>query len=147
MFYQVWVKIREVGKWQTADYTVKIDADAVFVPQRLRTWLSSKPGESPHGLYYENCPDVQYGFFGHLEIITHTAVEVLTTYLEECQKVQSLRERRLRLEVGRVGRGCLCPEVHGSPLRRQGRGLRCGHRWRVRSGQARGTEEEQEVVS
>merc|ERR1711992_522979 len=51
------------GKWQTADYTVKIDADAVFVPQRLRTWLSSKPGESPHGLYYENCPNVQHAVF------------------------------------------------------------------------------------
>jgi len=53
MFYQIWVKIREVGKWQNADYTVKVDADAVFVPQRLRIWLSSKPGDSPHGLYYE----------------------------------------------------------------------------------------------
>merc|ERR1712012_1406713 len=87
MFYQVWVKIREVGKWNTADYTVKIDADAVFVPQRLRTWLSSKPGDSPHGLYYENCPNVQYGFFGHLEIITRRAVEVLTGNLEECHTV------------------------------------------------------------
>merc|ERR1712238_393532 len=54
-FYQVWIKIREVGKWETTDYTVKLDADAVFVPQRLRDWLSSKPGDSPNGLYYENC--------------------------------------------------------------------------------------------
>jgi len=87
LFYQVWVKIREVGKWQSQDYTVKIDADAVFVPQRLRNWLSSKPGDSPHGLYYENCPNVQYGFFGHLEIITKRAVEVLTGNLEECHSV------------------------------------------------------------
>jgi len=87
LFYQVWVKIREVGKWQAADYTIKVDADAVFVPQRLRTWLSSKPGDSPHGLYYENCPNVQYGFFGHLEIITNTAVKVLTKYLEDCHAV------------------------------------------------------------
>merc|ERR1712001_638684 len=33
IFYQVWRKIREVGKWQSADYTIKVDADAVFVPQ------------------------------------------------------------------------------------------------------------------
>jgi len=32
IFYQAWVKIREVGKWNTADYTIKVDADAVFVP-------------------------------------------------------------------------------------------------------------------
>merc|ERR1712227_461895 len=87
LFYQIWVKIREVGKWQNADYTVKLDADAVFVPQRLRDWLSTKPGDSPHGLYYENCPNVQYGFFGHLEIISKTAVGVLTKYLEDCHAV------------------------------------------------------------
>merc|ERR1712228_292224 len=63
LFYQVWIKVREVAKWQSADYTIKVDADAVFIPQRLRTWLSTKPGDSPHGLYYENCPNVQYGFF------------------------------------------------------------------------------------
>jgi len=84
LFYQVWVKIREVGKWQSADYTVKVDADAVFVPARLRTWLAAKPGDSPHGVYYENCPNVQYGLFGHIEIMTHTAVTVLTKYLENC---------------------------------------------------------------
>merc|ERR1712117_841702 len=46
IFYQAWVKIRDIGKWQAADWTIKVDADAVFVPQRLRTWLSSKPGDS-----------------------------------------------------------------------------------------------------
>jgi len=85
-FYQVWIKIREVGKWETTDYTVKLDADAVFVPQRLRDWLSSKPGDSPNGLYYENCPNVQYGLFGHLEIISNTATKVLTKYLENCHE-------------------------------------------------------------
>jgi len=84
LFYQVWIKVRELGKWQGADYTIKVDADAVFLPWRLRTWLSDKKGEGPHGLYYENCPNVVYGFFGHIEIMTKTAVQVLTTYLEEC---------------------------------------------------------------
>jgi len=87
LFYQIWVKVREVGKWQQGDYTVKVDADAVFVPARLRTWLSSKGGESPHGIYYENCKNVQYGFFGNLEVISKTAVSVLTTYLENCHEV------------------------------------------------------------
>merc|ERR1712056_114967 len=84
IFYQVWVKIREVGKYNLAEYTVKLDADAVFLPQRLRVWLSSKPGDSTRGLYYENCPNVEYGFFGHLEIVTKTAVQVLLTHLEDC---------------------------------------------------------------
>jgi len=86
MFFQVWrkIKVDADAKWKNTDYTIKVDADAVFVPGRLRNWLSTKPGDSPHGVYYENCQNVQYGFFGHLEIISHRAVEVLTTYLEEC---------------------------------------------------------------
>jgi len=87
MFYQVWVKIREVGKWEHSDYTVKVDADAVFHPGRLRNWLSTKKGDSPHGLYFENCPNVQYGFFGNLEVMTRTAVTVLTKYLENCHAI------------------------------------------------------------
>lgn len=87
MFYQVWIKVREVGKWRQGDYIVKADADAVFVPDRLRQWLSTKKGDSPHGVYYENCPRVQYGYFGNLEVMTTTAASVLTTYLEDCHAV------------------------------------------------------------
>merc|ERR1712066_682939 len=60
MFYQVWVKVREVG---------------------------SKGGDTPHGVYRENCPNVQYGFFGNLEVMSRTAASVLTTYLEDCHAV------------------------------------------------------------
>merc|ERR1712045_651909 len=87
LFYQVWVKVREVGKWQQGDYVVKADADAVFVPQRWREWLGSKGGDTPHGVYFENCPNVQYGFFGNLEVMSKTAASVLTTYLEDCHAV------------------------------------------------------------
>jgi len=84
LFYQVWKGVRNSGKWEQTDYTVKVDADAVFVPQRLRDYLAQSPGDSPHGLYYENCKNVQYGFFGNLEIISQTGTRVLTTYLENC---------------------------------------------------------------
>jgi len=84
MFYQVWKKVREVGKWEVTDYTVKADPDAVFVPSRLRNYLATKKGDSPHGLYFENCKNVQYGFFGNLEVITHGGTQVLTKYLENC---------------------------------------------------------------
>jgi len=83
-FYQVWLKVREVGKWETVDYTVKVDADAVFVPQRLRDYLGTNKGDSPHGLYFENCKNVQYGMFGNLEVISRTGTKVLTQYLENC---------------------------------------------------------------
>jgi len=84
IFYQVWLKVRDVGKWEVTDYTVKVDPDAVFVPQRLRNYLAWKKGDSPHGVYFENCKNVQYGFFGNLEIISNKAAKVLTQYLENC---------------------------------------------------------------
>jgi len=85
IFYQVWLKVRGFGKWQDKGWTVKVDADAVFIPGRLRDWLSSKK-DTPHGVYFENCANVQYGFFGNLEVMSNTAVQVLTSYLEECHE-------------------------------------------------------------
>merc|ERR1712071_514131 len=85
-FYQVWLKVRELGKWEQADWTVKVDADAVFITQRLRSYLSQIKGDSPHGLYLENCNNVEYGFFGHLEVISRTGTQVLTKYLENCHE-------------------------------------------------------------
>jgi len=42
LFYQVWLKVRDLGKWQGAGWTVKVDADAVFIPQRLRDFVSNQ---------------------------------------------------------------------------------------------------------
>lgn len=86
MFYQVWVKVRDVGRWENKGWTIKVDADAVFIPQRMRDWLAPK-GESPNGVYFENCPSVQYGLFGNTEVMSNTATKVLTKYLEDCHAV------------------------------------------------------------
>jgi len=85
LFYQVWLGVRTSGKWEKADWTVKVDPDAVFVPQRLREYLPSKvAGDSPHGLYLENCKNVNSGFFGNLEVMSQEGARVMTTYLENC---------------------------------------------------------------
>jgi len=85
LFYQVWMKVKAQDAVYTADYTVKVDPDAVFIPQRLRAYLGNAiKGDSPHGLYLENCQNVQYGFFGHLEVISREGARVLTSNLEEC---------------------------------------------------------------
>jgi len=83
MFYQVWLKIRERNTWASKGWTVKVDADAVFIPQRLKDFLSDKK-DTDAGRYFENCKNVQYGFFGNLEVLSNKATEVLTTWLEEC---------------------------------------------------------------
>merc|ERR1712238_528816 len=39
------------------------------------------------GVYFENCKNVNYGFFGNLEVMSHEATNVLTKYLEDCHAV------------------------------------------------------------
>jgi len=83
MFKQIWKKIDEIGAWREFDWVIKIDADAVFVPWRLQKALSTQP-VSWTGVYIENCADVQYGFFGSVEVISHQAFSTLVNSLGEC---------------------------------------------------------------
>ena len=32
LYHQVWLKVRELAKWKTHDYTVKVDSETVFLP-------------------------------------------------------------------------------------------------------------------
>merc|ERR1711866_38959 len=55
---------------EASDWVVKVDADAVFLPERLVNMLQGyKVPEG--GLYMENCEKVMFGFFGHLEVVSH----------------------------------------------------------------------------
>jgi len=83
MFKQVWKKIGEKGTWNEFDWVIKLDADAVFVPWRLQKMLSTQP-VSWSGVYIEHCDDVQYGFFGSVEVISHAAFATLLQQLDSC---------------------------------------------------------------
>jgi len=97
MFYQVWVKIRELGHWHDYDYTVKVDPDSVFLPGRMRDWLQGKKDTvigwlrgkpaTDRGVYYANCRNVKLDFFGSLEVMTNKAIAVLTSNLEDCHRL------------------------------------------------------------
>jgi len=97
VFFQVWLMIRSNGKWHDYDWTVKVDADAVFLPQRLVNWLRPKK-TTPHGIYFENCKNVQYGFFGNIEVFSQKAAAVYTANLEDCHQELG--------ECAMSGRGC-----------------------------------------
>jgi len=84
MFIQAWRKIKQENMWSSKDWTVKVDADAVFLPQRLRTKLATVEVTS-NGIYLENCKYVNFGFFGNLEVISKTAVSKYLANLEDCK--------------------------------------------------------------
>jgi len=83
LFKQAWraVGLRDGPK--RADWIVKVDADAVFVPHRLKKTLLGHP-LSATGVYFENCKEVQWGLFGNLEVWSIQAFNALLTNLDEC---------------------------------------------------------------
>lgn len=84
LFYQVWKAIRDHGKYQQKDYTVKADPQTVFLPSRLSGWLATQ-AQTERGNYWENCKNVDSGFFGNIEVINLKAMTVFLDNLEDCK--------------------------------------------------------------
>jgi len=83
MFIQAWKAIKDEGLWSGMDWTVKVDADAVFLPVRLRQRLGQFE-VTQNGIYLENCKWVNYGFFGSLEVFSHNAAGTYMANLDDC---------------------------------------------------------------
>merc|ERR1712209_176919 len=84
LFSQVWKAIASGSKWQSVDWVVKVDADAVFVPSRLTKKLESQL-VPPSGIYLENCKYVEYGYFGNLEVFSNAAFATLIEKIDDCK--------------------------------------------------------------
>jgi len=83
MFIQVWKAIADSNAHAGMDWVVKVDADAVFVPDRLKDRIQWMP-RTTNGIMLQNCKYVEYGFFGNLEVLSPKAFSVLTDSLETC---------------------------------------------------------------
>jgi len=85
MFYQAWKDIRTKSLFDGSDWFVKVDADAVFLPQRLLDTLKGYkvPAE---GVYVENCKKVLFGFFGNIEVVSATAFNTFLSNIDDCKK-------------------------------------------------------------
>jgi len=83
MFIAVWKKIQEENMWSSKDWTVKVDADAVFLPSRLREKVGTLE-VTEGGIYLENCKYVKFGFFGNLEVFSRKAAATYIENLDDC---------------------------------------------------------------
>jgi len=79
-----WKAVAEEGKYKSANWVMKLDADAVFVPSRLKPILS-KQMVPVTGIYLENCQHVSYGYFGNLEVFSLAAFETLVANIDACK--------------------------------------------------------------
>lgn len=83
LFQQVWKAIGQAAKYQNFDWTIKVDADAVFFPHRLVQRIQLMPRAS-NGVFLTNCKHVDYGFFGSLEVFSQMAFNVLLANMDKC---------------------------------------------------------------
>jgi hypothetical protein len=78
VFLRAWSKIGKLGHFRNHDWTVKVDVDAVFIPQRLRTRLAQHmrfQQVSPEDeVYFRNCAMFN-SLQGPVEVFSKGAVE------------------------------------------------------------------------
>merc|ERR1719323_148873 len=82
VFIRLWGAVSEVGRFSYHAWTVKLDADAVFLPQRLRTLL--RPIH-PGALYLNNC---KWGLHGPIEVMGSDAFSALMNDMGKCSSVR-----------------------------------------------------------
>merc|ERR1712217_53618 len=70
VFMELWSRVLRDGIFDHYAWTVKVDPDTVFLPDRLRGLLQNH-SEAPGGMYVNNC---KYGLHGPIEVFSRNAV-------------------------------------------------------------------------
>merc|ERR1712050_719087 len=115
MFFQVWKKIGEMGVWARHGYVVKVDPDTVFFANKLVEALRGNmvPFE---GAYLENCPFVEYGYFGNLEVFSKNAFGTFLAQMEDCYAGTDWKKGIKNGKYGPMGEDLfaqICMDRHG----------------------------------
>jgi len=103
-FINAWNKVVEIGKWRNHAFTVKVDPDAVFLPQKLRWHLGEFVGKT---MFVVNCP-LWNMIYGALEIFSFGAMEKWAQQGNTCNSPDNFGEDKYmtqcmdHLQVSRV---------------------------------------------
>jgi len=114
IFIAAWKGVFELGDYRSYDWTVKVDADAVFFPNRLKSVLANHVGEA----YLSNC---KYGLHGPIEVFSKAALDVLSADYQTAFDKKSPASCVNGLEFGEYGEDmfidqCLSKILHvGTP--------------------------------
>jgi len=81
IFYRVWRKVAELGRYRLSEWTVKADPDAVLLPQRLRRHTAIR--NSAQSIYLNNCYE---GLHGPIEVLSQGGMRVFARDLEHCRR-------------------------------------------------------------
>lgn len=116
IFVEVWKRLIKDAVFRHYDWTVKVDPDAVFFPERLRHILGSQDqasAQAGNGTFLNNCG---FGLHGPLEVLSRRALEVYGSGNSACDRPPQedvyLQKCLLALGVTQVNRFNLLAEDH-----------------------------------
>lgn len=84
-FIQAWEKVKQDGRWEHHDWTVKVDSDAVFFPERLRWHLKRLRTPRASFVYLRNTGSEPH-LLGVLSVLTTQAVRLYFERSQDCKK-------------------------------------------------------------
>jgi len=87
VFKSVWAEVNKDAQYQGYDWSVKVDPDSVFFPDRLKVRLQSLNAPKDIPIYIKNT-DMGFGFFGAIEVFTKEALDKLfwDGILDKCEQ-------------------------------------------------------------
>jgi hypothetical protein len=83
VFVDIWNQVHDKGTYQSFDWTVKVDPDAVFFPDRLKGKIQAIQAPRDFPLYLKNC-GFKLGFMGSLEIFSKAAIDLYSENQGDC---------------------------------------------------------------
>uniref|UniRef100_A0A7S4QAW5 Uncharacterized protein n=1 Tax=Alexandrium monilatum TaxID=311494 RepID=A0A7S4QAW5_9DINO len=88
-FYVAWQALFDAGVLWSHDWTVKVDPDAVFFPERLRWHVDAytKPPHGPGRFYVLNCNVDSGKVYGSLEVFSVSALKEMHKRLHVCESL------------------------------------------------------------
>lgn len=79
IFNTLWDQVVQDGRFRFHDWTVKVDPDAVFFPQRLLELLwhpKYDRAQQNQGAFFNNCNQSSWSMHGPIEVFSRRALEV-----------------------------------------------------------------------
>lgn len=86
VFVRVWEAMAQDGQYRNYDWIVKVDADTVFFPRRLRNLLGKDTSKYAGAVYLNNC---WKGMHGPIEVVSREAAEAFSTKMNQCNQLRS----------------------------------------------------------
>jgi len=85
VFFRAWDQVLQTRLFDDFDWTVKLDPDAVFFPERLRKHLKAGWYKPEYNIYFKNCQRWD-SMQGPIEIFSHEAMTTFAERIGECKK-------------------------------------------------------------